>query len=553
MSAGVYFHHGRPSGKGGSSPLMLGGYRQWRSWTSVDSWTETDHLSGSTEPTVRRMIAALLNKLCTSQFAKIILYGGRLPLRTNPNAISPLTKELSLDGVTVVLEISKQEFLLGQSIPFIITSQGESSAVKRVKISLTRTISHSQKVQRCVEQESEVQISSESEVMDCLVFRRFLKRESFTRSGKLGHNVDVKQMEAIIGTEVVSSDRKEMEGASSSMLQMSSPPKRNSKEVGDAGGQPPKKKNKISRTLADHSKAIKEIRDLLINPVKDGKSKCDDVVGDVMQNLLNIDGDITNQPEDGASQDLLEILNVNQVEPEFGPDLNGAVAESFTNLSKTALPKEKFDEIKKLFLTPQNCKQLDVPRVNPEIWGVLSPKIKQSDFQNQQMQSTLSSSSVALAKLSEKIMQNSKQMPSNLSQDILRLAIQAATLNSRLFQELNIKRKQEIKPCLNNDIAAVCNTPSTPELLFGDNICETIKATKSAAAVMRSSSFTRTSTGSTFANRSRGNYFHSNRGSSLNFNRASFGRGGLRPQYRYNFNQRGSTFRPLLRPFRHHQ
>ncbi|XP_035716278.1 uncharacterized protein LOC118439248 [Folsomia candida] len=250
MSAGVYFHHGRPSGKGGSSPLMLGGYRQWRSWTSVDSWTETDHLSGSTEPTVRRMIAALLNKLCTSQFAKIILYGGRLPLRTNPNAISPLTKELSLDGVTVVLEISKQEFLLGQSIPFIITSQGESSAVKRVKISLTRTISHSQKVQRCVEQESEVQISSESEVMDCLVFRRFLKRESFTRSGKLsqgkdpiptfasddephlrirylvevklttrGHNVDVKQMEAIIGTEVVSSDRKEMEGASSSMLQ----------------------------------------------------------------------------------------------------------------------------------------------------------------------------------------------------------------------------------------------------------------------------------------------------------------------------------------------
>ncbi|XP_035712447.1 uncharacterized protein LOC118437509 [Folsomia candida] len=354
MSAGVYFHHGRPSGKGGSSPLMLGGYRQWRSWTSVDSWHENDHLSGSTEPSVRitldktsttpvhnqisgvielkrnetycGVIVELLgfythaetsypilpNDRCNiyqrvagtgvkgetmtsraltkfpfqlnlppncvlpatlktkmgrqvqyylrvseergtaenSQMGrKIILYGGRLPLRTNPCAISPLKKELSLDGVTVVLEIAKQEFLLGQSIPFTITSQGESSVVKRVKISLTRTISHSQKVLRCVEQESEVQISSESEVMDCLVFRRFLKRESFTRSGKLsqgkdpiptfasddephlriryvveiklttrGHNVDVKQMEVIIGTEVVSSDRKEIEGASSSMV-----------------------------------------------------------------------------------------------------------------------------------------------------------------------------------------------------------------------------------------------------------------------------------------------------------------------------------------------
>lgn len=234
---------------------------------------------------------------------------------------------------------------------------------------------------------------------------------------------------------------------------------------------------------------------------------------------------------------------MSQLEPEFGPDLNGAVAESFTNLSKTALPKEKFDEIKNLFLTPQNCKQLGVPRVNPEIWGVLSPKIKQSDFQNQQMQNTLSSSTVALAKLSEIIMQNSKQMHTNVSQDILRLAIQAATLNSKLFQELNMKRKQEIRPCLNNDIAAVCNTPSTPELLFGDNICDTIKATKSAAAVMRSSSFTRPSGGSTFSNRTRGNYYHSNRGSSLKFNRASFGRGGLRPQYRHNLNQRGSMYR----------
>ncbi|OXA54511.1 hypothetical protein Fcan01_10790, partial [Folsomia candida] len=256
---------------------------------------------------------------------------------------------------------------------------------------------------------------------------------------------------------------------------------RGNNEVGDAACHPSKKKNKIAKTLANHSKAIQEIRDLLINPVKDGKPKSDDVVGDAMQNLLNLDKDITIQPEDGASQDLLEILNVSQLEPEFGPDLNGAVAESFTNLSKTALPKEKFDEIKNLFLTPQNCKQLGVPRVNPEIWGVLSPKIKQSDFQNQQMQNTLSSSTVALAKLSEIIMQNSKQMPTNVSQDILRLAIQAAALNSKLFQELNMKRKQEIRPCLNNDIAAVCNTPSTPELLFGDYICDTIKATKSAA------------------------------------------------------------------------
>lgn len=87
--------------------------------------------------------------------------------------------------MTVALEIGKHKFLLGESIPFTISSQGDSSVVKRVKISLIRTISHSLRLTRSEEHESDVQITTESEILDCVVFRRFLKRETFTRSGKL--------------------------------------------------------------------------------------------------------------------------------------------------------------------------------------------------------------------------------------------------------------------------------------------------------------------------------------------------------------------------------
>lgn len=240
--------------------------------------------------------------------------------------------------------------------------------------------------------------------------------------------------------------------------------------------------------------------------------------------MLSLDNDAT-RLVDEPSPDLLEILSLNQPEPVFGPEIQSNVAESFKNLGTTILPKEKVDELKKPFLTPLNCKQLGVPKVNPEIWGVMSSEIKQSDFQQQQMQGIVSCSTVALAQLAEIIMKNSKTLKPELSQDLLRLTVQAATLNSKLSQDINIKRKQDIKPCLNNEIVAVCNTPSSPEFLFGDNVCETIKATKAAAAVMKP-------------------YF-SNRDNSLNYNRAFTPRGGgPRFNYRQPFNPRGSTFRP---------
>lgn len=245
--------------------------------------------------------------------------------------------------------------------------------------------------------------------------------------------------------------------------------------------------------------------------------------------------------------ELLEILNLHQLEPEFGADLQSNVADSFSKLATTVLPKEKFDEMKKKLLTPQNCKQLGVPRVNQEIWTVLSPRAKQVDYQSQQMQCILSSSTVALAQLAEKIMQNSKKLPTELSQDLLKLAVQAATFNSKLSQDINLKRKQDIKPCLSSDIMAVCNTPSTPDFLFGDNVCETIKATKTAAAVMRPSIVRRGNT-RPYYGRPYSTYF-SPRTPSLNFNRASFPsyRGGPRQNYRSQYSQRGSMLRPQQR------
>ncbi|OXA54138.1 hypothetical protein Fcan01_10640 [Folsomia candida] len=216
---------------------------------------------------------------------------------------------------------------------------------------------------------------------------------------------------------------------------------------------PPKPNKSWVSILASHLKAIAElqslpneirqIKEILLGTQSNGQRNSVGVVDDTMQSLLQHEKEVIDSilVDDGPIPELLDILN-------------------------EILSKERIEELRKTFLTPANCKLLGVPRVNPEIWTVLPQKSKQGDFQSQQMLAILSSSTVALAHLAEKVMLNSKKMPPELSQDLLGRTMQAATLNSKLRQDINIKRKQDIKPALSTEIVVVCNTPSTPELLF---------------------------------------------------------------------------------------
>lgn len=95
-------------------------------------------------------------------------------------------KEISLPELKLVLEIPKRQYLVYECIPFVVNYEGESSSVKRIKVSLIRSISHNGQES----DQASVKESTESETMDCITFRRFLKRERFSRSGSLSVDKD---------------------------------------------------------------------------------------------------------------------------------------------------------------------------------------------------------------------------------------------------------------------------------------------------------------------------------------------------------------------------
>ena len=71
--------------------------------------------------------------------------------------------------------------------------------------------------------------------------------------------------------------------------------------------------------------------------------------------------------------------------------------------------------------------------------------------------------------------------------ELLKLSMESATLLGCLSGEISKGRRLAIKPFLNEDVAGICSEPTPAgELLFGDNLPEKIKATKSIASMLKS-------------------------------------------------------------------
>lgn len=227
----------------------------------------------------------------------------------------------------------------------------------------------------------------------------------------------------------------------------------------------------------------------------------------------------------------------NSSEPDsYAKPVLKQVAEKFEALKCNLESKAVADALKDKLKVPLNCKFLTVPKVNPEIWNQLVAKARTNDLKYQTVQLGLSKGLVSLINTTNflSITPNSFTKESNelMMMDIFDGA--SALLSA--FKEMNVRRKQEIRPYLRAEYAAICSTSTdSSEYLFGDNIVETLKSTKSVSTVLKGAVVDKTE-------RRYAPYLRVSRGS-LNFNRSlqrgrgsarfrshQFARGMIRPQ-----------------------
>lgn len=208
---------------------------------------------------------------------------------------------------------------------------------------------------------------------------------------------------------------------------------------------------------------------------------------DLIQNMLQNDQDLKEQDCE-ISSDLLEALQDCEKGQEVGPEIGNAVAEAYNRTVQRKLSKETHSDLLTKIKIPANCKPLTVPKMNGEIWNHLQTKAKIKDLGFQSIQQSIGYAITALAVSSNEIARHANQqgMKASVASSLLQINMNAANILGHSFQQITSRRRSEVKPFLNADFASICSTevPAT-EFLFGSDLKEAVKNSKTASMVMK--------------------------------------------------------------------
>ena len=129
--------------------------------------------------------------------------------------------------------------------------------------------------------------------------------------------------------------------------------------------------------------------------------------------------------------------------------------------------KEKYEK----YGRPSNCKKLTVPKVNPEIWGQISHVKKQQDLRLANVQNAIVKAGFALTNSVEAMLKARQQNGATNLDEFVVAVTNALALLGRANVDLSLRRREFLRPCLNQEYSTLCSTqhPVTT-LLFGDDL-----------------------------------------------------------------------------------
>ena len=136
------------------------------------------------------------------------------------------------------------------------------------------------------------------------------------------------------------------------------------------------------------------------------------------------------------------------------------MAEIVKSLLNEELPKEKLSVVQAKYLSPENCTNLVAPKIKKQIWQQLRQETRNTDSAFQKAQFLLISGLYAVL-----------QMCNSSSGEQKNALTHTAVLLLSTNRDLNLKRRDLIRPDLNKQYASLCNPSTTiSTFLFGDDL-----------------------------------------------------------------------------------
>lgn len=181
-----------------------------------------------------------------------------------------------------------------------------------------------------------------------------------------------------------------------------------------------------------------------------------------------------------ADTDLLQELDADlEDEEEVGENVAISLAKVINKSFRRKFSETKYNGRFEKYRRPGNCANLQAPMVNSEIWNSISADARKADIKLSQVQKAISKAGAALASSTQTLLRAQRgACPETLA--LLKSAVKingdAEAAMGHAFHDLSLKRRQAIRPHLQQCFAALCKDKQpVTQLLFGDNLAQSIR------------------------------------------------------------------------------
>ena len=269
------------------------------------------------------------------------------------------------------------------------------------------------------------------------------------------------------------------------MLQMNEMQKQISASTPCGNDSAGKKKRKIDESSTSGKEKGKQTAEK-VTPIHDISDISDEETDrDGFKDLLNGRESDAEDPEDSDSEETRDTADLLQeleecfgAEEKCGEAVHAKLAEVANNGVRCKLNQDKIKEAGDKYLRPKNVENLVTPKVNNEVWGHLSRKVKNQDLRLQKTQALICKAIMPQLQLLDILLKANENKGQKIApRDILKLALDSLKLMEFVYCDMSYRRRELIiQPDGNHEFRALCsNEHPVTDNLFGNDLGKVVE------------------------------------------------------------------------------